>query len=465
MAKEKQTALEPDNTAGATPASAPSNSMETGRDNTAGVPLEGPKPKSTVSSINNEIMNRFVDGFVKALENGGGPWQKPWKGTSLMPHNPVTGTHYRGINRFMLGFEAIDKGYSSSQWVTANNVRAMAEKMKAENPNLTPDQLPHIKKGSKASEVMFTQVKEVVGKGKKKDQETGEEQDVVFNKVIHKTFHVFNADQIANYPLAKQSAKEFEPVENIEQLLQAFQKTGLTIAHGGDAAFYSPQRDHMQLPPKLAFKSEEHYYDTALHEAMHATMHASRMNRTEAYPARFGDANYAIEEFRAQTASMICSAMLGIDHSPELMQNHTSYVTHWVQEIKTNPKLLFKELGNAERIADYGLNLRLEYLKSMEQNQQATQTQAVQQAPVANTKVDLSVPAVKNTIYTGVVVDITDERIVQKVGAKHIAHDRADLPEMPNLQKGTRVQVDYRAFDAAKGVKARMQEQTQSLNR
>src|SRR5579875_3182922 len=67
------------------------------------------------------------------------------------------------------------------------------------------------------------------------------------------------------------------------------------IHYGGERAFYSPEYDFIQMPPKELFKETHEFYGTLTHELIHWTGHQSRLNRLNKL-ARFGNESYAIEE-------------------------------------------------------------------------------------------------------------------------------------------------------------------------
>ena len=58
----------------------------------------------------------FAEKVIAHLEAGTAPWQRPWHPgkTSEVPHNPVSGTVYRGMNRVALGFSDFD----DPRWMT-----------------------------------------------------------------------------------------------------------------------------------------------------------------------------------------------------------------------------------------------------------------------------------------------------------------------------------------------------------
>ncbi|MFN0106351.1 MAG: zincin-like metallopeptidase domain-containing protein [Bryobacteraceae bacterium] len=54
-------------------------------------------------------------------------------------------------------------------------------------------------------------------------------------------------------------------------------------------SFYSPQTDHVQMPPFANFQSPFGYYSTLAHELTYWTTAESRLNRN--LQTRFGDAS------------------------------------------------------------------------------------------------------------------------------------------------------------------------------
>ena len=58
----------------------------------------------------------FASKIIERLQEGTAPWQVPWTlgKASLVPHNPVSGTVYRGMNRVHLALS----GYGDPRWMT-----------------------------------------------------------------------------------------------------------------------------------------------------------------------------------------------------------------------------------------------------------------------------------------------------------------------------------------------------------
>lgn len=62
----------------------------------------------------------FAGKIIERLQEGTAPWQIPWTPgkTSLIPHNPASGTVYRGMNRVHLALS----GYDDPRWMTVRCV-------------------------------------------------------------------------------------------------------------------------------------------------------------------------------------------------------------------------------------------------------------------------------------------------------------------------------------------------------
>lgn len=70
--------------------------------------------------------SRYVevtDRIVEALQNGVVPWERQW--VTSQPRNAETGRRYRGINRLLLDFTALERDYSSSGWLTYRAARSL----------------------------------------------------------------------------------------------------------------------------------------------------------------------------------------------------------------------------------------------------------------------------------------------------------------------------------------------------
>ena len=282
----------------------------------------------------------FAEKIIQRLEEGTAPWQVPWHpGKSpVVPHNPASGTVYRGMNRVHLGLSEFD----DPRWMTFKQANDNGYKI-----------LPE----STATTVVFYQFSQERDKlnndGKPVLDADGnaEKEQVELDKPILRFAHVFNAEQIDGIPPMSLTDKayEWEPMEKAENILSA---SGASIKHDQSSrAFYRRMEDAIHLPPKENFDAPDKYYSTALHELGHWTGDESRLNR-EFGP--FGSEKYAREELRAEIASWMLGQEIGIGHDPG---QHAAYVQSWVKVLKEDPYEIVRACRDAEKMKEYMLDL------------------------------------------------------------------------------------------------------------
>lgn len=311
-----------------------------------------------------DVKHEVAQRLIEAMEQGGAPWQRPWSvqsGLSMRPINPTTQNGYRGINRVLLALS----GRTSNLWMTYQQAA---------------DQGWQVKKGEKGT--MIVKVVEMFrdrepgsgggaasvssggqGGGAGADAGAGQAESELRKAMALRRYFVFNAEQIEGMPKGEEPEPlVFDPVEKAEAVIQAMkEQTGLMVIHGGDKACYVPSLDEVRLPSKRAFKTEYDYYSTACHEVCHSTMHAKRLNRTEAYAKRWGDSAYALEELTAEIGAAILSSETGVARSSELaaahLKDHAKYLRGWIKAIEKDPMAIFTAAKNAEKISEYVLGL------------------------------------------------------------------------------------------------------------
>jgi len=119
----------------------------------------------------------------------------------------------------------------------------------------------------------------------------------------------------------------------------------------GNAAFYLPKDDLVNLPPIETFKTTEGYAATKFHEYGHATGHESRLNRPGIMAvAAFGSEDYSFEELVAELASAYLCAKTGIDNT---LENSASYIQNWLKVLRNDKTMLLKASGKAMASVEY----------------------------------------------------------------------------------------------------------------
>lgn len=274
--------------------------------------------------------------IIESLKAGTAPWLKPWEpgtGNGQVPYNPITGKRYRGINALYLMLNESD----DNRWLTYKQAQSMDAQ---------------VRKGEKGTTIQYWKFHEEQTKhddaGNPVLDAQGNPLKVQVSLERPKVFYatVFHASQIDNMPELIAKEPDWSLIERAEKLLH---NSGATIIHSeADRAFYRLSTDSIHLPPKEQFKSAAKYYATALHELGHWSGHPSRLDRDLGHP--FGSDAYAKEELRAEIASMLLGAELGIGHDPS---QHTAYIKSWIRVLEDEPLEIFRASADAEKIVNH----------------------------------------------------------------------------------------------------------------
>lgn len=275
---------------------------------------------SLYQSVTNQILAQ--------LEQGAAPWIKPWSADTSADRNFVSGKPYRGVNRLLLGMSSMAAGYTSPVWATYQQWATAGGQ---------------VRKGEKATHIVFFKPVE-----KRSRSEAGEESVEQYR--VLKGYCVFNVGQVDGITIAAPSepVAEFARHERAEATMV---KTGAVIRHGGDAAFYSPSADDIQLPHKSAFAAPCNYYATAFHELTHWTGAKHRLERDMG--GCYGNPEYAFEELVAEMGA----AFLCADHGIQGEIRHAGYIASWIKALRENERAIFKASALAQKAADYLLAL------------------------------------------------------------------------------------------------------------
>ena len=128
-----------------------------------------------------------------------------------------------------------------------------------------------------------------------------------------------------------------------------FANLPVEVRHGGNAAYFSPVGDYIQMPERGAFHSDDLYASTRAHESVHWSGGAGRLERK--FGKRFGDAAYAFEELVASIGQCLVCADLG--QPAELHDNHASYIDHWLTILKGDASAIIHAASKAEQAFGY----------------------------------------------------------------------------------------------------------------
>ncbi len=278
-----------------------------------------------------ELYQQVTNQIITQLEKGVAPWKRPWATIgSGFPKNAASSRSYRGMNVLLLWSAAEAKGYDSSLWGTFRQWKALGG---------------FVNRGEHGTKIVYWNV--VIKDHLDRDSGEHVEEKVFFAR----EYTVFNLTQCSGMALDRfrvvrplGNFVDFGPAE------EAITSTGADVRHGGNAAYYRPDGDYIQLPIKEAFASSASYYSTALHELAHWTGHANRLNRLDKL-ARFGDKSYAAEELVAELGAAFLTASLGIPNGRTL-EDATTYLGNWLSILKADSRAIFTAASAASAAAD-----------------------------------------------------------------------------------------------------------------
>ncbi len=293
---------------------------------------------------------QLVDKVLENLEKGNLFWTKGW--VSGAPESAITGKKYRGINNLLLSIISMSENYDDNRWATFNQMEEKGWTFKKDEDG----------KSVAKNKGVTIEYYEMRDKETKKrfdrsilDGMTAEEQREYMDKNVYwlrKYYRVFNCALMDGVPqIEKPQINDNDKNDRVESILDYWDKNEAKIVYGGRQAFYKSSTDEVHLPSRGDFKSMQEFYSTALHEIGHSTGHESRLNRD--LSGGFGSETYALEELRAEIASIFMEQDLEIEPSEGRLQNNAAYIQSWKNEITDNPNALFTAIADADKIAKY----------------------------------------------------------------------------------------------------------------
>ncbi|HAT1685324.1 TPA: DUF1738 domain-containing protein [Klebsiella oxytoca] len=310
------------------------------------------KPAANVRSEKTDVYRLITDRIIVALENGTPPWRRPWRNAqkginTLMPVNALTDNGYRGVNVLLLWLAAEERGFHSDRWLTYNQaLEAGGQVRRGETATLAVIYRDRTK-----------QAEDISG-NKLFDAEGKPQMETV---PMLRQFPLFNVEQCDGLPEPVSGAsvitrpqEDFAIVDpmQLERVLTVVNATGVQFSpKPQNRAYYRAAADQIVLPLTSQFDTEGDYWSTVLHELVHASGHARRLNREGITKAtrQSGDPVYAFEELIAEIGSAFLCAHLGITGDMQ----HESYIDGWLSRLKSDKKALFSACRQAREASEY----------------------------------------------------------------------------------------------------------------
>lgn len=289
----------------------------------------------------NKAREFLVEEFMNCLNEDKLPWEKGWTTVDMKSFNPITKTRYQGINALILMLSSIKYQFNDPRWCTFKQASANGWK---------------VKKDSKGTPVEFWSFYDKVNK----QQITPEmynyfikhdKRDPKEFRMVARVYTVFNASQLEGIPPHEVVVEKMNNVEMNDFINSIKNNLGVKYREYGNSAHYSPSQDEVVMPPRQAFKNQNEFDSTLLHELAHSTGHVSRLGRN--LVNSFGSREYAIEELNAEMTAVFMGQHMDIEMSESHLNNHKAYIQSWCEVIKNDSKVLFNAIKEAKKIADY----------------------------------------------------------------------------------------------------------------
>jgi antirestriction protein ArdC len=276
-----------------------------------------------------ELFEKVTAELVDAIEAGASGWQMPWR--RLAPvgvARSIEGRPYRGINSWVLGMTAADRGWKSNTWSTYQAWQSHGAQ---------------VRRGERGTQVVLWKQTD-----RREPDVDGENEPPPGRRgLFARTFTVFAAEQVdgAGPPVTLTGTRTF----GNDDVDRYFAAIDARVVIGGNTACYRPGSDTIHLPDRDSFDSADHWWSTACHEHMHWTGHHSRLARD--LTGRFGDHAYGAEELTAELGTAFWSARTGLDQAAR--DDHARYLGDWLALLKSDTRALVAVCGHAQRALDH----------------------------------------------------------------------------------------------------------------
>lgn len=291
--------------------------------------------RSTSDTPSKDVYQEVTDRIISALEKGQIPWRKPWatQAKTQRPCNAVTGKAYRGINFWLLGLS----DFTDHRFLSFKQAMDLGG---------------NVMKGQKGFLIVYYADSVLVNEKDENGELTG-------NKIpvrLLKYSYVFNVEQCENLNLPElpsvEPKNQNEAIAEAEAIWENYPGAP-TLVHGGTSCHYRPSTDTISMVNRDSFDSSESYYHTLFHEAVHSTMHESRLNLKDVIgKANFGNSVYSAEELRAELGASYLMAEVGLSNDA-ILENATAYIGSWLQALKNDKTMVVRAAGKASSAAEY----------------------------------------------------------------------------------------------------------------
>lgn len=289
-----------------------------------------------------ESRKELVNSILENLKKNSRLLPPNWNKDAMRPQNPVSKVYYRGGNRFRLMNAAINNGYKDPRWCTYKQAKENGWQ---------------VQKGTKGvlceKWILYKEVEAVNNEGIVIKDDKGEpiKKFVELDRPYVNYFSLFNGENITGIPKLELPTLTYDDTIKIaEEFIQSSDCPIKEIAQ--EQAFYDPINDHIVLPLRNSFITNEDFLRTTLHEMAHSTGHPDRLNRP--MMNMFGTPEYAREELNAEIGAIFTKFDLGIDFDEGYIEErHKQYIKSWISIFENDSNEFFRACTNADKISQH----------------------------------------------------------------------------------------------------------------
>lgn len=275
---------------------------------------------SKVQELQSRMWESVVEKMIVALEAGvsTGKWQQPW---SVSIHkNAITGRSYAGGNALRLMFS----GEECPFWATPKQWMAAGYNIK----------------GAKCTGMIYSP-------GAR--EKTGEDGVTTVKFFVPQIYLLINGSKVTDMEGNPYKWERGQINPEIPEVDAFFAKHNPQIVHTDmTAAYYSPTRDHINMPPINSFVDTVSYYAVLAHEMIHWT--APRVKRDASQYSKDIKAR-AFEELIAEFGAAIIGSQLGL--STDVREDHLQYLASWLKALKEDKDVLRRAVSAASEAVTY----------------------------------------------------------------------------------------------------------------
>lgn len=296
------------------------------------------KGKLEIKASPIDVYEKFTNLVLEKLEQGIIPWHQPWNAEG-MPSNYISKKPYHGINLWIL----LALNHENPYYLTFKQAESLGGR---------------VKKGAKAIPVCywnFVYKHKETGRTIPAELVKDYPLDALIKKCFLKEYRIFPIEAIEGIDWELPETPVDNRIPVIEQCEAVYEEmlNPPKVIHEKEEAYYHPQLDLINMPPKQRFQSAEGYYAVLFHELVHSTGSENRLNRPGiAEVDFFGSAKYCREELIAEMGAGYLCGYTGIQ-SNQLVNNQTAYVQNWIAQLKNDKQLLIEAASKAQKAVDY----------------------------------------------------------------------------------------------------------------